>query len=160
MSDLSPIKEECELDHHDECAHNSTSVKHKEKETVDTEIDFSSFYQDLLNNFIKHHHATNDSNKNMFEGCDTSDITSTNFIMEEFYKLMTINQSNNKYHSDRLKVYTKGDKRISDLKESESLYSLQFTDDSDKEFYCQDLLTLLQLATQEEFINWKIITIK
>lgn len=116
----------------------------------------SVFYMCLLNNFIIHHNNTNAMAKNMFDGIDYKDDTSTTFTMEAFYKVMTTYNDSKLNNKEKIKlIEPANDYTLADV---EDLYCLKV--DNNICYYCQDIFALLIDVTAKKYENWKIDTLR
>jgi activator of 2-hydroxyglutaryl-CoA dehydratase len=118
--------------------------------------DDGEFYELLLNNFTKHHNGINESSVNMFTGIDYGDMTSTNYLTEEFYKLMTSYAVSKKDHPNIIKIYTNAEEEK--FKKADDLFVLKINEISS--FYSQNKFALLIKVTSDKMTNWKIETLR
>jgi len=122
---------------------------------IDTNYD-GVFYLRLLNNFMVHHNNTNAMTKNMFDGIDYKDESSTTYTMEEFYKVMTTYNDNKLNNKEKIELIEPvNDHVLADVKD---LYCLKVNNDIC--YYCQDIFALLIDVTTKKYENWKIDTLR
>ena len=127
----------------------------EEEENDDLNFE-QNFYFKLLNNFIKYHNELNQSTQHMFHGIEYNEKTSTNYSMEEFYKLLTNYKNNLENYPDKLIVLTPDD-NINSLKNTDELYELKINGKT--MYYSQDIFSLL-LLVDDNITFWKILTVR
>lgn len=109
----------------------------------------------MLNNYMSYFNEMNNTKKNMFDGIDYSDETSTNLPMAAFYNLMSINTENTKNHPDKVKVYYEDSE---EMKHASELYALRV--DNKIVCYSQDVFELFRVLTENNYKRWRIETLR
>ena len=110
-----------------------------------------SFYESLLNNFIKYFNSHNNTTQHMFTDINYNDKSSTNYIMEKFYNIIAQYKEN----TNSNKIYSDNDDsdNLHELKHCDNLYVLKY---DNLKFYSQNEFPLLLKVTELNLTDWKI----